>query len=292
MSEPYHGDTVTLAGGTEHNVTVSDWPPAAAPKPEQPGVMAGAADGDTQQPPFDATLAGGDALGRLASCEVDVAASTISDGTHRATEHNVTASDGPPAAMPEQSGVMTGAADGDTQQPQFAAMVRKPPKKPRASTPRDKVALAWIRRVAKSVFEIEHSPEWPPRSDAANLPTRLELVREALARLTAKAPRDLGLVFPGAPAQQLNTLLSEVLTAIVERSATQDGETCFWGEWKVGARDHVLEALSKFADKHEAAVPDFIETFSPVQDATVGVEFTLANVARELHRYLQTPKAT
>jgi hypothetical protein len=166
-------------------------------------------------------------------------------------------------------------------------MVRKATKKHRASKPGDKVALDWIRRVAKSVSEIEHAPEWPPRRDAASLPARLQLVREVLENLTAKAPRDFGLVFPGAPAQQLDTLLSEIVTAIVERSATHDGETRFWGEWKPGAQEHVLNALSMFADKHEAAMPPVMNMFTPISDATAGVEFSLANVARELHRHLR-----
>lgn len=74
--------------------------------------------------------------------------------------------------------------------------------------------------------------------------------------------KEFGLIRPGPEAQQLSMLLAEVVTGIVERSMTQQGETRFWAEWKNGARDHVLEALSVFADKHEAAVPPIIEISS------------------------------
>jgi hypothetical protein len=171
------------------------------------------------------------------------------------------------------------------QQPPFAAMVPESPKAPRASTEKDKV-LRWVQRVARSVAEIPHSRHWPSRCDADTLYARLWLIRETLVHLTAKAPREFGLAFPGPAAQQMHTLLLEVAGAIHERTMTQDGETRYWGEWNASAGVTVLDRLREFAEKQEAAAPDFLETFAPIQDATVGVDGALGVVARTLLSYL------
>lgn len=224
---------------------------------------------------------------------VIVASDTLSSS--QVSETEVTADEKPSAAVPDpdQPALMAGADKAsDTQRPPFAALVRKVPEKRRAPIAPEMVALAWVKRVAKSVLELQYVPQWSAGYDAAPLPARLWLIREMLVNLTgkakgkAKAPREFGLVDPGPVAQQTRALLLEVVEAIGVRSMTRDGEERFWGEWNPAKGAKVLERLREFAVEREAATPDFLETFSPIQQPTVGVDAALANVARALLRHL------
>jgi hypothetical protein len=201
--------------------------------------------------------------------------------------------DGQGVAVPEagQRELMEALDSADTaEQRQFSALVRKAPKQPRAKVARDKAALAWIKRVSQTVSNLHHSREWPAKCDAMTLPARLWLIREALVQLVDKAPGEFGIMFPGPVAQQLLTLLQLVIGTIRVTSMTRAGEERFGGELRPRAGAVVREQLSDSAEKREAAAPDFLELFSPIQDPTVGVDAALGGVARFLLDYLPHPE--